>query len=130
MLGIDGETGYLRTVNDFSYMLAGIVYDFRAIGVKALLPADIRGRQHKSARKHFEEQRRLYLIDENHSVVFELLSRSSYGIKAAHQHLNTAVAFWAKKDKKQYMEYCGKRVRLDKFRDVIDGSITDAEKML
>jgi hypothetical protein len=38
VLGIDEEIGQLRQANDFSYMLAGVVYCMRVLAVEIILP--------------------------------------------------------------------------------------------
>ena len=42
VLGIDEDTHRLRECNDFSYMLAGIVYCCRVLGVEIILPKTFR----------------------------------------------------------------------------------------
>jgi hypothetical protein len=42
VLGIDEETRRLRQANDFSYILAGIVYCIRMIAVEIILPLEER----------------------------------------------------------------------------------------
>lgn len=39
MLGVDEEIGRLRQANDFSYMLAGVVYCVRVLAVEIILPS-------------------------------------------------------------------------------------------
>ena len=39
VLSIDEEMGRLREANDFSYMLAGVVYYIRIFAVKVILPS-------------------------------------------------------------------------------------------
>jgi hypothetical protein len=38
VLGIDEEISQLRQANDFSYMLAGVVYCMRVLAVEIILP--------------------------------------------------------------------------------------------
>ena len=38
-MGIDPEMERLRTAKNYSYMLAGVVYCTRVLGVEALLPS-------------------------------------------------------------------------------------------
>jgi hypothetical protein len=42
VLGIDGEIGRLRTAKNYSFMLAGMVYGVRVLGIEKLLPVDRR----------------------------------------------------------------------------------------
>jgi hypothetical protein len=53
VLGIEEEFGRLRKANDYSYMLAGMTYCIRAIGVEILLPAKKRRQQHDAATRNF-----------------------------------------------------------------------------
>jgi hypothetical protein len=39
VLGIDEENNRLKEANDYSYMLAGLVYCIRVIGLELLLPS-------------------------------------------------------------------------------------------
>jgi hypothetical protein len=42
VLGIDGEMGRLRTAKNYSFMLAGMVYGVRVLGIEKLLLVDRR----------------------------------------------------------------------------------------
>ncbi|KAH6619076.1 hypothetical protein C7974DRAFT_342236, partial [Boeremia exigua] len=58
VLGIDTETKRLRTAKNYSYMLAGMVYCTRVVGVEKLLPAAGRDEQTEEARDRFLEMRK------------------------------------------------------------------------
>lgn len=45
VLGIDEENNRLKEANDYSYMLAGLVYYIRVIGLELLLPSKDRRQQ-------------------------------------------------------------------------------------
>ena len=57
VLSIDGEMGHLRTATNYSFMLAGVVYCMRVLGLEKLLPAYGRYEQTKAHREHFMEMR-------------------------------------------------------------------------
>jgi TctA family transporter len=53
VLGIDEEIGRLRQANDFSYMLAGVVYYVRVLAVEIILPSTKRENQDEEDDKRF-----------------------------------------------------------------------------
>ena len=57
VLGIDEETHRLRTGNNYSYILAGLVYYVRVIGVEILLPSARREQQTPEDDREFLVQR-------------------------------------------------------------------------
>lgn len=63
VLGIDPDTGRLRTAKQYSYILAGMVYCVRVIGAEKLLPGGQRNTQTEQDRDHFIEMRHKYLAD-------------------------------------------------------------------
>jgi hypothetical protein len=54
VLGINKETRQLREANDFSYMLAGMVYYIRVIVVEIILPLEEREDQDNKDDKQFK----------------------------------------------------------------------------
>jgi hypothetical protein len=57
VLGIDGETRRLRKANDFSYILAGVVYCARVLSAVILLPSAKREEQGDEDDKNSERSR-------------------------------------------------------------------------
>jgi hypothetical protein len=53
VLGIDEDTYRLREGNDFSYMLAGIVYCCRVLGVEIILPKRFVGERRRKTINDF-----------------------------------------------------------------------------
>jgi hypothetical protein len=63
VLGIDEENDRLRTGNDYSYRVAGLVYCFRVFALEAVLPARQRAAQGPDEFEAFLEQRKQHLTD-------------------------------------------------------------------
>jgi TctA family transporter len=55
VLGIDEEIGRLRQANDFSYMLAGVVYCVWVLAVEIILPSTERENQNEEDDKRFRQ---------------------------------------------------------------------------
>jgi hypothetical protein len=79
VLGIDREIGRLRTAKNYSFMLAGIVYGVRVLGIEKLLPADRRDEQTKADRKHFIKMRESYLADRSFSLISKIINLLAMG---------------------------------------------------
>jgi hypothetical protein len=128
VLGIDEENDRLRTGNDYSYRVAGLVYCFRVFALQAVLPADQRAAQGPDEFEAFLEQRRQYLTDGSMSVMSTMISLLAYGKYLAMNHGNAGAIFWEKEDR--VMQLHGMRIVMDKFKDMVSRSITDAEDLL
>jgi hypothetical protein len=63
VLGIDEENDRLRTGNDYSYRVAGLVYCFRVFALEVVLPAAQRAAQGPDEFEAFLEQRKQYLTE-------------------------------------------------------------------
>lgn len=79
VMGVDEENGRLRDGNDYSYMIAGLVYVARIVAAEFLLPSLEREHQGEVEFKAFLEQRKEYLADGSMSVMGEMLSLLAYG---------------------------------------------------
>jgi hypothetical protein len=79
VLGIDREIGRLRTAKNYSFMLAGIVYGVRVLGIEKLLPADRRDEQTEADREHFMKMRESYLADGLFSPISEMINLLAMG---------------------------------------------------
>ena len=53
VLGIDREINRLRQANDFSYILAGVVYYIRVLAIEIILPSTEREDQNEEDDKYF-----------------------------------------------------------------------------
>jgi len=89
VLGIDEEMNRLRTADNYSYMLAGVVYCVRVLAMEALLPSARRDEQGEVERKHFLRKRRHFLADGSYSPMSTMISLLAYGKSIA---LNTSNA--------------------------------------
>jgi hypothetical protein len=79
VLGINREIDRLRTAKNYSFILAGIVYGVRVLGIKKLLPADRRDEQTKADREHFMKMRESYLADGLFSPISEMINLLAIG---------------------------------------------------
>ena len=128
VLGIDEEHNRLRTGNDYSYILAGVVYCVRAIALESLLPGEQRETQGEIEFEAFLEQRKEYLADGTMSVMSNMISLLAYGKLIALNHGNSGSIFWEKGDR--VMRLHSSRIVMDKFREMVKKAITDAEQLL
>ena len=88
VLSIDEEMGRLREANDFSYMLARVVYCTRIFAVKAILPSAERDCQGEDDDRRFLETRERYLADGGYSPMSKMLSLLAYGKLIARDYGN------------------------------------------
>ncbi|KAF2741591.1 hypothetical protein M011DRAFT_374516, partial [Sporormia fimetaria CBS 119925] len=96
VLGIDAETKRLRTAKHYSYMLAGMVYCMRVLGVEKLLPSAHRNKQRDEDCKRFLQQRENYLADGSYSPMSEAISLLAYSKHIALVAGNSGNAYWSK----------------------------------
>jgi len=78
VLGIDEDTYRLREGNDFSFMLAGMVYCCRVLGVKIILPTKFRRGETAEDDERFLELRLKHLADGSFSPIAEMISLLAY----------------------------------------------------
>jgi hypothetical protein len=91
ILGIDLQARQLRSANDFSYILASILYCICVIAVEAILPSDKREVQNDSDDKCFKQLRDMFLADSMYSVISKLLSLLAYSKHVAINHNNAGL---------------------------------------
>jgi hypothetical protein len=89
MLGIDEEINQLRQANDFSYMLAGVIYYVRVLAIEIILPSIERDNQNEEDDKRFRQVRGEYLADGSYSVMSKMLSILAYSKHLAMNHGNS-----------------------------------------
>jgi hypothetical protein len=118
----------LRTGNDYSYRVAGLVYCFRVFALEAVLPAEQRAAQCPDEFEASLEQRKQYLTDGSMSVMSTMISLLAYGKYLAMNHGNAGAIFWEKEDR--VMRLHGMRIVMDKFKSMVERSIADAEDLL
>ncbi|KAF1359099.1 hypothetical protein EJ07DRAFT_32587, partial [Lizonia empirigonia] len=95
VLGIDSDTGRLRTAKHYSYMLAGMVYCVRVIGAEELLPGGQRNTQTEQGRDRFVEMRHKYLADGTFTPMSAMISMLAYGKHVALTTGNSGNAYWS-----------------------------------
>ena len=99
VLGINEELRRLRTANDFSFMLAGVVYCARVLAVEWLLPSAEREMQGDAERAEFLDRRKQFLADGSFSPMSTMISLLAYSKAVALNHNNPGSIYWSK-DKK------------------------------
>jgi hypothetical protein len=78
VLDIDEDTHRLREGNDFSYMLAGIVYCCRVLGVEIILPKTFHRGETAEDDQQFLELRLRHLADGSFNPMTEMISLLAY----------------------------------------------------
>lgn len=127
VLGIDEENKRLRTGNDYSYMLAGLVYCLRVVALERLLPLARREQQGEAEVESFLECRRKYLADGSMSAMSTMISLLAYGKYLAMNHSNPGMMFWEKGGRVLRMH--GQPIAIDKFRAMVVTAIDDIEDL-
>jgi hypothetical protein len=128
VLGIDEETRRLRRANDFSYMLAGVVYCMRVIAVEVILPSEEREDQGDEDDERFKRTRDDFLADGTYSVMSKALSILAYGKSIAMNHSNAGSISWSL-DRTE-MSYKGRPVDVARFGCMVRGVVEEAEGKL
>ncbi|KAL2350057.1 hypothetical protein BJ546DRAFT_810284, partial [Cryomyces antarcticus] len=95
VLGIDEEMNRLRTADNYSYMLVGVVYCVRALGVEGLLPSAQRDEQGETERKRFLRKRRDFLADGSYSPMSTMISLLAYSKSIALNTSNAGSVQWS-----------------------------------
>jgi superfamily II DNA helicase RecQ len=128
VLGIDGEMGRLRTGKNYSFMLAGVVYCVRVLGIEKLLPAGSRDEQTEEDRERFMEMREKYLADGSFSPMSEMINLLAMGKHIGLNAGNSGNAYWSK-DKKIYYLH-GRPIVISRFCEMAQGLVADTTEML
>ncbi|KAI1668018.1 hypothetical protein L13192_07154 [Pyrenophora tritici-repentis] len=128
VLGIDTETGRLRTAKNYSYMLAGMVYCTRVLFAEALLPAAQREEQTDEDRNRFLEMRKQYLADGSYSPMSEMISLLAYGKYIGLNAGNSGNASWSKDKKIFYLN--GRPIVVERFCTMAQELVVEAEEKL
>ncbi|KAK4947069.1 hypothetical protein LTR66_014220 [Elasticomyces elasticus] len=128
VLGIDEEMKRLRTAGDFSYMLAGVVYCTRVIAAEVLLPSADREKQDNAERKRFLRERRRFLADGSYSPMSTMISLLAYGKSIALNTGNSASTQWSRD--MRVLRLHGRPIVLERFKEMIHGVVTEAERVL
>jgi hypothetical protein len=128
VLGIDEDTHRLREGNDFSYMLAGIVYCCRVVGVEIILPKASRKAETVDDDERFLGLRLKHLADGSFSPMAEMISLLAYSRHCAFNHANAGAISWSLDS--STVAYRGQKIPLAMFRKLIDAVVTEAENIL
>lgn len=128
VLGIDEDTHRLQEGNDFSYMLAGIVYCCRVIGVEIILPKTFRRGETVEDNQRFLELRLKHLADSSFSLIAEMISLLAYSRHCAFNHANARAISWSNNNSTTV--YKGQKIPLVRFGKLIDTVVTEAENIL
>lgn len=130
VLGIDEENRRLKEPINFSYILAGLTWDLRVLGVELLLPAAQRERQliEPAWNDRFLKWRREYLSDGGGTPMSELINLLAYGKHLALNSSNAATVTWSRD--KNTIFYKGIGIALSSFRQMVQDNIQDAERRL
>jgi superfamily II DNA or RNA helicase len=128
VLGIDEDTCRLREGNDFSYMLAGLVYCSRVLGVEIILPKMLRKTETQEDDDRFLSLRLKHLADGSFSPMAEMISLLAYSRHCAFNHANAGAISWSPDD--SVIAYRGQKIPLARFKRLIDTVITEAENIL
>jgi hypothetical protein len=128
ILGINEETFRLRDANDYSYMLAGVVYCTRVLALEIILPSGAREAQDEADDRRFRQLRDEYLADGTYSVVSKMLSLLAYGKTIALSHSNAGTTQW--EDGRKVMRYRGQPISLARLRKMIHDVIDKAADKL
>lgn len=127
VLGIDEENNRLKEANDYSYMLAGLVYCTRVIGLEILLPSKSRTRQADAEYESFLQQRKQFLADGSMNVASNMISLLAYSKHIALNHGNAGSVFWIQEGR--IMKLHGAQIVMEKFKWMIGQAIGDAEDL-
>ncbi|KAK4967534.1 hypothetical protein LTR66_011943 [Elasticomyces elasticus] len=128
VLGIDKEMNRLRTADDSSYMLAGVVYCTNVIAAEVLLPSADREKQDNAERKRFLGERRGFLADGSYSPMSTMVSLLAYGKSIALNTGNSASTQWSRD--MRVLRLYGRPIVLKRFKEVIHDAVAEAERVL
>jgi hypothetical protein len=129
-LSIHPETSRLLTATEFSPMLGSLVYCIRALTIELFLPAEKRAEQGAAEIDSFLKQRARYLTDGSYSPMSTMLSLLAYAkFIALRTPGSIAGSMWWSVDQQTFY-IKGRPVVLQRFRELAQGVITEAERVL
>jgi superfamily II DNA helicase RecQ len=128
VLGIDIDRNRLRRAEDFSYVLAGVVYCVRVVGVEILLPSSQRSDQGTQDRESFLEKRRQFLADGSYSVTSTMLSLLAYGKAIALNAGNEGLVHWSP-DRTSFT-LRGRQLMIPRWKQMVQGVVDEVERWL
>jgi superfamily II DNA helicase RecQ len=113
VLGIDGDMGRLRTAKNYSFMLAGMVYCVRVLGLETLLPAGERDGQTEADRDNFMDMRKKYLADGSFSPMSKTINLLAMGKYIGLNAGNSGNAYWSQDKETFYLN--GRPILVSRF---------------
>ncbi|GAB7357797.1 hypothetical protein MBLNU459_g0613t1 [Dothideomycetes sp. NU459] len=128
VLAIDEETERLRQANDFSYLLAGVVYCIRMFAIEAILPSAARQYQDETDDGRFLVEREKFLADGSYSPMSKMISMLAYSKKLALNHGNAGSISW--NGEGTTIQLRGRPIVISQFKRMISDVITEAETLL
>jgi hypothetical protein len=128
VLGIDKETRRLQQANDFSYILAGIVYCIQVIAIEVILLSEEREDQGDKDDECFKRTRDDFLADGTYSIISKALSMLVYSKSIAMNYSNTRSISWLL-DRTE-MSYKSRPIDITRFRSMVRGVVEEAEDKL
>jgi hypothetical protein len=128
VLGIDEEMERLRRADNFSFMLAGVVYCVRVLGVEILLPSSQRKHQGEAEREHFLQQRQKFLTDGSYSSMSTMINLLAYSKYITLNKSNEGSIQWSADHRVLYFH--GRPIVISRFRQMIQDAIAEAEQLL
>ena len=128
VLGIDEETKRLRKAENYSYILAGVVYCTRVIGVEVLLPSHERDEQSAAARENFLEKRGEFLADGSFSVMSTMINLLAYSKSIALSASNEGMVHWG--PDRKWLTLRGRRLVIERWKRMVQEAVDEAERLL
>jgi hypothetical protein len=95
VLAIDEQMGRLRNAENYSFMLAGIVYCVRVIAAELMLPSSQRKEQNDEDRENFLHMRQKYLADGSYSPMSTMISLLAYSKHITLNKTNAGSVQWS-----------------------------------
>jgi superfamily II DNA helicase RecQ len=134
VLGIVEDENRLRRGDEYSYMLAGLMYCVRVLFVEHTLPAATRGEQTAKDIDRFLELRKKYLVVGSYSPCSFLIKMLGYGKTMSMQKINQPSITWTRSETNRpdgdILEFHGKPLPIKQFKDAIHDMIREAEDIL
>ncbi|UPX10345.1 uncharacterized protein EKO05_0001009 [Ascochyta rabiei] len=128
VLGINPDTGRLRTAKHYSYMLAGMVYCVQVIRAKKLLPGGQRNTQTEQDRNCFIKMRHKYLADGTFTLISAIISMLAYRKHVALIASNLGNAYWSAD--KQIFYLTSQQIKVSRFCKMAQDLATETSEML
>ena len=128
VLGFDPEARRLRSAKHYSYLVAGVIYCMRVLGVELLLPSAERECQGEVEREEYLEGRRQRLVDGSFSPMSQLLSLLAYGKYIAMNSGSAGNAFWSEDRKVFHLN--GRPIVVQHFQHMAQEILTELEDLL